>query len=427
MALAVAAGDPQPVTTTASRTVGYSAAWRVPGLRPVYVAHAVSMAGTVAAEVALSILIFQRSHSPLLSALVLVVSFLPYGLGGTVLSSLADRFPARRTLVTCDVTSAIAIGAMLIPRLPVLSLLGLLLIVGFVAPLFQGARASSLAHLLPTDLFPIGRSLLRTISQTMVLAGFALGSIVVAAVGPKWLIGADAVSFVASATFIRFGTPATPANASGQAAVGSVLQSSLTGLRYVFGRPQLRNLLLMSWAAPAFASAADGLAVAYTAQVGSKTTSAGALFTGYAAGTVIAEVLVDRLAPNTRRRLMVPFALLSQLPALGFVAAPPIPIAAGLLVLSGAGFAFNQGLDPLILAATEQEYRGRLFTIQSSGLMTVQGIGIGLAGLLGTVVPARYVISGAGLIGVIVVLTLAQRALSGGVAASLLGRVRSGA
>jgi hypothetical protein len=81
----------------------------------------------------------------------------------------------------------------------------------------------------------------------------------------------------------------------------------------------------------------------------------------------------------------------------------------------------------LILAATEQEYRGRLFTIQSSGLMTVQGIGIGLAGLLGTVVPARYVISGAGLIGVIVVLTLAQRALSGGVAASLLGRVRSGA
>jgi predicted MFS family arabinose efflux permease len=414
MALAVAAGDPQPVTTPASRTVGYSAAWRVPGLRPVYVAHAVSMAGTVAAEVALSILIFQRSHSPLLSALVLVVSFLPYGLGGTVLSSLADRFPARRTLVTCDVTSAIAIGAMLIPRLPVLSLLGLLLIVGFVAPLFQGARASSLAHLLPTDLFPIGRSLLRTISQTMVLAGFALGSIVVAAVGPKWLIGADAVSFVASATFIRFGTPA-------------VLQSSLTGLRYVFGRPQLRNLLLMSWAAPAFASAADGLAVAYTAQVGSKTTSAGALFTGYAAGTVIAEVLVARLAPNTRRRLMVPFALLSQLPALGFVAAPPIPIAAGLLVLSGAGFAFNQGLDPLILAATEQEYRGRLFTIQSSGLMTVQGIGIGLAGLLGTVVPARYVISGAGLIGVIVVLTLAQRALSGGVAASLLGRVRSGA
>ena len=58
--------------------------------------------GKSSAEVALSILIYQRSGSPLLSALVLTASFLPYGLGGTVLSSVADRFPARRVLVACE-------------------------------------------------------------------------------------------------------------------------------------------------------------------------------------------------------------------------------------------------------------------------------------------------------------------------------------
>jgi sugar phosphate permease len=119
------------------------------------------MTGNIAAEVALSILIYQRSGSPLLSALVLVASFLPYGLGGTVLSSVADRFAARRVLVGCDLTSAACIAAMLIPGVPVLGLLGLLLVTGLVAPLFQGARASSLAHLLPADLFGVGRSLLR--------------------------------------------------------------------------------------------------------------------------------------------------------------------------------------------------------------------------------------------------------------------------
>jgi predicted MFS family arabinose efflux permease len=391
---------------------GYGAVLRLRGLRAVYFAHAVSMAGTVAAEVALSILIYQRSGSPLLSALVLVASFLPYGLGGTVLSSVADRFAARRVLVACDVTSAACIAAMLIPGVPVLGLLGLLLVTGLVAPLFQGARASSLAHLLPGDLFPVGRSLLRSISQTTVLLGFAAGSVTVAAVGPKWLLGADAASFLASALLIRFGTAYTPATAPGGAtSPRAVVQESLVGLRYIFGHPALRPMLLLSWAVPGFGSFAEGLAVAYTAQVGGRATSAGALFTGYAAGTVFAEVVIARLSPARKRRLLVPLAILSQLPLLGFVAAPPIPVAAALLVVSGAGFAFNQGLDPLILTATEPVYRGRLFTVQSSGLMTVQGLGIGLAGLLGTVAPARFVICGAGLVGGIVVVILAYRAL----------------
>jgi predicted MFS family arabinose efflux permease len=406
------AADQSCDVTTTGRPIGYGAVLRVPGLRAVYLAHAVSMAGTVAAEVALSILIYQRSGSALLSALVLTVSFLPYGLGGTVLSSVADRFPARPVLVGCDLVSALCIGAMLVPQLPVVGLLGLLLVVGLVAPLFQGARASSLAQLLPPDLFPVGRSLLRSISQTTVLVGFAAGSVLVATVGPRWLLLADAVSFLASAGLIRFGTVATPANASSAGtSVGSVVQESLLGLRYIFGHPSLRRMLLLSWAVPGFGSFAEGLAVAYAGQVGHRATSAGALFTGYAAGTVFAEIVIARLSPPTKRRLLVPLAVLSQLPLLGFVAAPAVPIAAALLVISGAGFAFNQGLDPLILTATEPAYRGRLFTVQGSGLMTVQGVGIGLAGLIGTVVPARFVISGAGLTGMVVVALLAFRAL----------------
>ncbi|HTW20911.1 MAG TPA: MFS transporter [Mycobacteriales bacterium] len=391
---------------------GYSAVLRLPGLRWMYLAHSISMAGTVAAEVALSILVYERSHSPLLSALVLVVSFLPWGLGGTVLSALADRFPARRLLVTCDLISATCIAAMLIPRVPVLALLGLLLLTGLVAPLFQGARAASLAYLLPSDLFPAGRSMLRSISQIMVLTGFAAGSVVVAAVGPKWLLGADAASFIASATLLRFGTPRTPAAVHGEpATAGSVVRQSLSGLRDIFGRPQLRRLLVLSWIVPAFASAPDGLAVAYTAQAGSKPTSAGLLFTGYSAGMILSEILVARTAPATKRRLLVPLAMVALVPAIAFVAGPPVLGAAGLLVLVGMGSAYNQGLDPLVLAASEPSIRGRLFTIQSSGLMTVQGIGIAVAGIIGSLVSARYVIAGIGAVGVVTVGIVAVRAV----------------
>lgn len=389
-------------------TNGYRGVLRVPGLRNVFVAHAVSMIGTVAAQVALSILIFERTGSPLLSALVLVCSFLPYALGGIALSSISDRFPARRVLVCCDLISAACIAVMLIPGIPVGGLLGLLLLAGIVAPIFAGARAASLAHLLDADLFPIGRSLLRAIGQLTVLTGFALGAVAVAAIGPTWLLALDVASFLVSAALIGFGTPFTPATGIGR----NTVRDSLSGLGYLFGSVRLRRLILLSWIVPAFSSMPDGLAVAYTAQTGAAASTAGVLFTGYAVGSVLGEIAAARLTPATRRRLVVPLILLSQVPAIAFLATPGIPLAAVLLALSGSGYAFNQGIDPMILAASDPAYRGRLFTVQTSGLMAVQGVSIALAGAIGTVLRPSLTICLAGVLGTIVTMVLARRALT---------------
>ena len=399
------------MTTTA---VGYRSVLRVRGMRSVFLAHAVSMAGTVAAQVALSILIFQRTGSPLLSALVLVCSFLPYALGGIALSSISDRFPARRVLVCCDLISAACIALMLIPGLGVGALLGLLLLTGIVAPIFAGARAASLAQLLDADLFPIGRSLLRAIGQVTVLSGFALGAIAVAAIGPTWLLALDVVTFVASAALIGFGTPLTPAVSR----TGSTLQDSLAGLRYLRGNVRVRRLILLSWVVPAFSSMPDGLAVAYTAEAGAAATAAGALFTGYSIGSVLGELAAARLKPSTRRRLVVPLILLSQLPAIAFVATPGIALSAILLAVSGSGYAFNQGIDPLILASTDPAYRGRLFTVQTSGLMAIQGVSIALAGAIGTFIRPGLTITLAGIVGTVVTMVLARRALYQGAESS---------
>jgi Major Facilitator Superfamily len=394
--------------TTVTTTSGYRAVLRIAGMPAVFTAHTVSMLGTIAAQVALSILVFERTNSPLLSALVLVCSFLPYAFGGTALSSLADRFPARRVLVVCDLISAACVAVMLVPGMPVGALLGLLLLTGIVAPVFAGARAASLAYLLPFDLFPVGRSLLRAISQLTVLTGFAAGAVAVAAIGATWLLALDVVTFVASAALIGFGTPTTPATASDR----STVRDSLAGLRYVFTTPRLRNLIVLSWVAAAFSSAPDGLAVAYTAEAGSVASAAGALFTGYSAGTVLGEIAVARLTPATRRRLVMPLLLATQLPAIAFVTTPSVPIATVLLAIAGSGYAFNQGIDPIILAATDPAYRGRLFTVQTSGLMAIQGVSIALAGVAGTFVKPSLTIAAAGVLGLCVTLLLARRALT---------------
>jgi predicted MFS family arabinose efflux permease len=382
---------------------GYRAVLRVPGLRAMYLAHAVSMAGTITAEVALSISMFQRTGSALLSALVLACSFLPYAVGGTVLSSIADRFPARRVLVCCDLVGAVCVAAMLLPGVPVPVVLGLLAVVGLVAPVFQGARAASLAHLLDEDTFAAGRSLLRTISQTTVLVGFAAGGALVAAIGLSWLLVANVASFLVSAAVIGLATPYSPANSSGPAPRG--------GLRYVFGTARLRRLLFLSWSAPLFSCVHTGLAVAYTVQTGASATAAGAIFACYAAGTILGELVVTRLAPPTRRRLVVPLVLASQLPAVVYVTVPALPVAAALAAVAGAGFAFNQGLDPRIVTATEPAFLGRVFTVQSSGLMSVQGVGIGVAGAAASVLAPSLVICLAGVLGTVLTLRLAKVAL----------------
>ncbi|TCC38139.1 MFS transporter [Kribbella speibonae] len=402
------AASPEPVHARRVRT--YRAVLSLPGLRAVYAAHTVSMLGTVAAQVALSILIFERTGSPLLSALVLACSFLPYAVSGVLFSSIADRFPARRVLVACDVVSAAAIGLMLIPGMPVGGLLGLLVVTGFVAPVFAGARAASLAHLLPADLFPVGRSLLRAISQVAVLTGFALGGIVVAVVGANWLLALDAVTFIASAVLIATGTPYTPPGER----KSNTVRDSWTGLQFLFANAKLRNLILLTWVAPAFSSVPDGLAVAYTAQVGTAAAAAGALFTGYAVGSVLGELVVARFTPSARRRLVVPFLLLSQLPAIAFLTTPPIPVAAVLLAISGSGYAFNQAIDPLILQHADPSYRGRLFTVQTSGLMAIQGVSIALGGVVGSFLAPNLTMAAAGILGTTTTLLIARQALTTG-------------
>jgi Major Facilitator Superfamily len=370
------------------------------------------MTGNIAAEVALSILIYERTGSALLSALVFVATFLPYAVGGTLFSSLADRFPARRVLVGCDLASGALIAVMLVRGAPVWALLTLLVGIGLIAPVFQGARAASLSRLLPGELFALGRSLLRLVSQSAVLLGFTVGGLLVAAIGPHWLLAADAISFGLSAVMIGFATPYVPANASGgRATIGALARASAAGLQYVFTDPRLRWLVPLSWLAALFASSIDGIAVAYSAQVGVEAAAAAALFAAAAVGTVLGELLVSRLTPTTRRRLLMPLALLTQLPNLGFVAVPPIWLGSVLIGVSGLGFAYNQAVDPLILAATDDSLRGRLFTVQSSGLMAVQGIGIAIAGAVSTVLAPSVVITGAAALGIVTIVTVGTRAL----------------
>ncbi len=380
--------------TAASSSVRYRDLLSVRQMRAVLLAHGLSMTGSVVAEVALSVLVYARTGSSLLSAAALALGFLPNVLGGTVLSGLADRYPVRRLLVACDLLSAAIVALMLLPGLPVWALLGLVVLLGTVPPVFNSARSADLAGALPGGLWLLARSALRILAQTALVGGFALGGVLLIVMGPRELLLVDAVSFLLSAAVLRAGTPARPArtpHARGQGP--SPAAESRLALQLLSGRPRLRRLLLLGWLPWTFAAAADGLAVTYSARVGSGAAGASLLLCALASGTVLGELLAARLPVPLRRRLVVPLALAMLVPLLGFAVSPSLPVAVALLVLVGLGACYAQGLDALVLAEMNPAERGRVLAVQSSGLMVLQGLGILGGGALAEVLPPGPVLA----------------------------------
>src|SRR5260370_25734156 len=86
--------------------------------RALWLSQILSAGGDRLALVALALLVYDRTPSPLLAAIPHAAGTLPYLVVALFLSGVADRFPRREVMVTCDVVRAALVAAMLVPRMP---------------------------------------------------------------------------------------------------------------------------------------------------------------------------------------------------------------------------------------------------------------------------------------------------------------------
>src|SRR5690242_6963706 len=360
--------------------------------RAIFVANIVSMLGNVVAAVALTVLVYQQTRSPALAASVMALSFLPYLIGGTLLGAAADRLPARRVLVACDLACALLVGCMVIPGMPLLALLALLFAAGLLSPVYQGARSAVLPEVLPPGpRYVLGRALMRMVAQSAQIVGYGAGGLLLTILSPRSALIADALSFAASGLVLRFGTAARPAAAARR---GSMAGDSLTGLRKVLAHRPLRRILLFSWLVPACLVAPEALAAPYAAHIGQPARAAGFLLMGIPIGTVAADVIAARLLPyRLQRRIIVPAALLSCVPLAAFALTPGLGLAVGLLALAGLGSAWTTGIDGRLIDTAPSGLRNRALALARAGIMFTQGAGFALWGLVGQYLPSTVTIA----------------------------------
>ncbi|MGX1506130.1 UNVERIFIED_CONTAM: MFS family permease [Streptomyces graminofaciens] len=405
-----------------SPRTGYRSVFAVREFRAVFAAHVLSLLGVVVSEISLTVLVYDLTGSPLLSALTFALGFLPYLLGGTLLAGVADRYPARRVLVVCDLVCAACVAVMVLPGTPVGGLLALRCAVAAVSPVFTGTRTAALTDILGEgEPYVLGRSLLRIVSQSALLAGFGAGGLLLAAVSPRQAIAVTAVTFLCSALLLRCGTKDRPARAGGG---GALMADSLAGARLILRDRRIRVLLLLFWLPAMFVVAPEALAAPYAGELGVGPAFLGLLMCAMPVGHITAELYAGSvLSPRGRSRIVLPAAAVGLLPLLGYAVRPGLAWTLVLLALTGVGAAYVIGLDQWFVEAVPEELRGRAMTLMTAGLMTVQGVGMALAGLAAEFWPVHHVVTGAGVLGTLCALALVAEARRSGAAGSSDQRV----
>ena len=381
--------------------------------RPLFGTFLLSTAGDELARVALTVLVYQRTSSPLLSSLTFAIGHLPWLLGGPLLSAVADRLPRHRVLIAADVARAVLLGLMAIPGTPLAVLLALLFLVSLCAPPFESARSALIADVLEGDRYAVANSLTNITLQLAQVIGFLAAGALVAAFSPSAALLIDGVTFAVSAIWLAQGLQRRPAPTSeGGEGPRSMWQDIGDGLRFIARSPRLLAIMGVLWVATLFTTASEGIAAPLVQQLGHRATTIGALLAAHPLGVTVGGLVIARLvAPERRERLIGPLVVLSLAPVLaaGLVAVLARPgelafaLVLALLFVSGLGTSWLIPLNVSFVQAVPAAYRGRAFGVAVSGLYGVQALGAFAAGAGAEALSAGGVVALSGGLGLVLV------------------------
>ncbi len=379
--------------------------------RSLWLSVILSAAGDRLALVALAVLVYDRTRSPLLAAVAYAAGYLPWVIGGLFLSDLADRRPRRTVMVACDAVRAVLVAAMTVPGMPVTALVLLLFAATMFASPFESARSSITPGILPGERYALGTAVIQTSYLTAEVLGAAAGGAVVTVFGVRPSLLIDAVTFAASGLLIGLGTRARPAAARPDAGQGSPLGRAAAGLRLVFGDRALRTLVLLGWLIVLY-TIPQGIAAPYAARLGGGPVATGLVLASTAAATAIATPLFSRfVSPRRRLALMGPLAVTAGATLVLTALHPDLAVSLVIFSAAAASGAYQLAVNTAFVVRVPDERRAQAFGIASMGVVVAQGAAFVVAGAVAELVTPASVIAVGGGIGAVaaVALTISWR------------------
>jgi predicted MFS family arabinose efflux permease len=348
--------------------------------RALWLAQLLSVAGDQLARVALTLLVFGRTGSPLLAAVTFAASVIPTALGGVTLAGLADRLPRRTVMITCDLARAALVAVMTLPGVPIWALIGLLFLVTLASAPFSSARAALYPDILAGDRYPVGTAITLTTVQFAQVIGFAVAGVMVALFGVRTCLLVDALTFVCSAAIIRIWVRSRPAARESARHSGVELVSLRAGLGLVFTNPVLRFPMLLAWLV-AVIDVPEGVSAPLAASLGRGAAAVGMILAAGALGSAAGAVTVSRfVSPARRLRWMAPLAAASCAALALFAFEPGLPWTLAILAISGIFSCYLIAANAAFVAAAPPHVRSQAFGVAQAGMSLGQGLAMIAAG-----------------------------------------------
>lgn len=266
------------------------------------VARGVSWAGSAVTLVALPMLLYQRTGSPALTALLTTFEALPYLLFGLLAGALADRWSRRRIMVVTSVVDALvlltvpiasALGVLSTPQLLVVAVL-----TATMAVFFDAASFGALPTIVPRAQLPAAQSASTAVSTVISLAGPALGGGLAAVAGAAEAMTVNAVTFALAAVVLAR-LPLASVRSVSAARRSTVRADILEGLRFIARHRLVRSLTLLGIGNSVTSGAVIGLLVVVCVErLGLPSTSSqiGLFYAVSGFGALLATVALPQLA-----------------------------------------------------------------------------------------------------------------------------------
>jgi MFS family permease len=375
--------------------------------RALWTSSVLSIVGDRLALVALTILVYQRTHSPLLAAASYAAGYIPWVIGGLLFARISDHRPRRAVMVTCDIARFFLVAAMLLPGTSVPVLVGLLFATTMFAPPFEAARSAIVPDILEGERYVIGIAAIQTTFRIGIVVGAVAGGVVVAIVGTRPALAIDAATFAASALAIGLGTKRRPAAAA--AVSQGPLEQIRGGMKLVFGDQALRTLVFLGWLVALY-EIPEGIAAPYAASLHGGAVMTGLLIgSGQVGAMLLTPYFTGHVGPRRRLRWMGPMAALTCAVLLVMVLRPGVYVSMAVFAVSGTFGIYQIAANTAFVARVPNERRSQAFGLANSGLIVGQGVFFLLAGLAASKFPPADVIAAGGGLGTIGALVLTAR------------------
>ena len=305
-------------------------------------AFAISCAGSWAYNVALAVFVFEQTQSLGWVGAATVGRFVPALVLGAYGGVLAERFERVRLMATVDVVSAVWMLLLALVALldgPVLLAILLAALTSVSGTVYEPAVAAITPQTVPESDLAAANTLRNMVDNIAIIAGPALGALLLLA-GPAPLVfAANGVSFLLSAVVVqRMSVRSQAVDVTEGGTVGP-LQQMMVGVRAIASSATAALLVIYS----VVASFVDGVdtvqfMILSEERLGTGPSGYGYLLAGLGVGGVLAAGLVNRLAARPRLGGVILLGMgVYCLPTLLFLVVTSPAAAFGIQGLRGAG------------------------------------------------------------------------------------------